>query len=150
MLSAVKVGRAVNITWVGGDNSWVDGGSTANWSPADEPDFDDVAIFNTNNVVQLGSNNTIAGLTMSNSIELNLNGNTLNVAGLTSLTGADTTLTIAAATAVLSGQNVTVASGATVAIEGGGTLNGQDITANNNGTVTIVGSSAEPSKHDDQ
>ena len=57
----VKVSRAVNITWTGGNASWIDGGSTANWSPADEPDSDDVAIFNTDNVVQLGSNNTVSG-----------------------------------------------------------------------------------------
>ena len=82
--------RAVNITWIGGNASWIDGGSSANWSPADEPDFDDAAIFNTDNAVQLGSNNTIAGLTLSNSIELDLNANTLNVAGLTSLTGTGT------------------------------------------------------------
>src|SRR4051794_40635951 len=74
----LKVSLAVSITWIGNNSSWIDGGSSANWNPADEPDFDDAAIFNTDNAVQLGSNNTIAGLTLSSSIELDLNGNTLN------------------------------------------------------------------------
>ena len=40
---------------------WVDGGVTANWTPADEPDADDAAIFNTDDTVNLGSNNDIIG-----------------------------------------------------------------------------------------
>jgi hypothetical protein len=111
--------RAINITWIGGDATWIDGGSTANWNPADEPDSNDVAIFNTNNVVELGSDNTIAGLTLSSSFELELNSNTLNVAGPTTLSGAGTRLEISAATAAFNGQSITINSGATLFVDGG-------------------------------
>lgn len=43
------------------------------WCPADEPDSDDTAIFNTPNSVDLGSNNSILALTMSGGISLNTN-----------------------------------------------------------------------------
>src|SRR5262249_36892488 len=114
-----KVSRAVNITWVGTNNTWLDGGSTAFWSPADEPDLDDVAIFNTDHAVQLGSGNSIAGLTMSNSIELNLSSNTLNVTGLTSLTGTGTQLVLPGASSVLNGQDIAVSNDAALSVEGG-------------------------------
>ena len=77
--------QALDRTWIGGNVDWLDGGSAANWNPADEPDADDVAIFNTNNAVTLGSNNSIVGLTMSASVELDVSTFTLTVDGLTQL-----------------------------------------------------------------
>src|SRR5687767_6345415 len=63
--------EAANVTWIGVNADWVDGtGNNANWNPPDEPDADDTAIFNTANVVNLGSNNAILALTMSAGIDL--------------------------------------------------------------------------------
>src|SRR5688572_12153443 len=59
MAATTPTARAAVITWIGGNVDWVDGGATANWTPADEPDNDDDAIFNTGNTVNLGSNNIV-------------------------------------------------------------------------------------------
>ena len=65
VIAAVEPACALDRTWIGGNVDWVDGGVTTNWTPADEPDADDTAIFNTANAVSLGSNNTVIGLTLS-------------------------------------------------------------------------------------
>ncbi len=112
-------GQAANVTWTGGNNSWVDGaGNNSNWSPQDEPDADDVAIFNTNNSVSLGSNNSVAGLNLSLGIDLDTNGFDLTVAGPTSLAGANTNLFIGGADSTLTAEDVTIAGGA-VELRGG-------------------------------
>src|SRR5262245_55638911 len=73
-LLPVPASRGANITWIGGNGTWSDGvGNDANWNPADEPDTNDVAIFNTNNTIEMGTSNSIAGLTMSTNARLNVN-----------------------------------------------------------------------------
>ena len=109
-----------NITWIGGTAQWDDGvGNDANWNPADEPDSNDTAIFNTNTTTTMGTNNVIIGLTMSASTELLLNGHQLTVDGATSLTGSGTRLEVAGATAVLDAADLTIANNSTLFIDGG-------------------------------
>ena len=109
-----------NITWIGGTAQWDDGvGNDANWNPADEPDSNDTAIFNTNTTTTMGTNNVIIGLTMSASTELLLNGHQLTVDGATSLTGSGTRLEVVGATAVLDAADLTIANNSTLFIDGG-------------------------------
>ncbi|MEZ5301193.1 MAG: hypothetical protein R3F11_11145 [Verrucomicrobiales bacterium] len=110
---------AADRTWIGGDADWLDGGATANWTPADEPDADDVAIFNTANGVNLGSNNSVAGLTLSGAIDLSTNGFDLAVDGLAQLTGASTNLFVGGAAGSVNADNLTINSGARVELQGG-------------------------------
>lgn len=111
---------AAPITWIGGNNDWVDGaGNNANWNPADEPDPDDEAIFNASNSVNLGSSNTIQALTMSGGIDLFLNGFTLSVGGLVQLTGSSTNLFVGGASAALNANNLTINNLGVVELSGG-------------------------------
>jgi hypothetical protein len=58
-------------TWIGGNNPW--DGTNANWNPADEPDADDVAIFNTADIVNMANaTDTIMGLTLSGGIDISI------------------------------------------------------------------------------
>lgn len=112
--------RAANITWIGGSNQWSEGApNNGNWSPADEPDPDDVAIFNSSNGVLLGSNNTVSGLMLSGDAGLMLNGYSLTVNGATTVSGVGTILSVDGETAMFTGQNVTVNSGANFFLDGG-------------------------------
>lgn len=111
--------EAASRTWIGGNNDWVDGGSIAHWSPADEPDTDDEAVFNTNNSVSLGSNNSVNGLTMSGGIDLSTNGFDLLVDGPVQLSGLSTNLFIGGAASELNADGVTINSGGTVELVGG-------------------------------
>ncbi|MCP5533944.1 MAG: hypothetical protein H7A49_11700 [Akkermansiaceae bacterium] len=106
-------------TWIGGNSDWIDGGLTTNWSPADEPDADDEAVFNTANALNLGTNNTILALTMSGGIDLSTNDFDLAVDGLVQLTGASTNLFINASAGSVNADNVTINSGGTVELRGG-------------------------------
>ena len=55
-LFAATSASGANITWIGGNAQWDDGaGNDANWNPADEPDSNDAAIFNTNNCDHAGN-----------------------------------------------------------------------------------------------
>lgn len=103
--------HALPRTWIGGNVDWVDGGSTANWNPADEPDSDDEAIFNTANTVNLGSNNAVNGLTLSGGIDLFANDFDLTVDGLVQLSGAGTNLIIGNAAGSVDADNVTINGG---------------------------------------
>jgi len=105
-------------TWVGNNNPW--NTSNANWSPADEPDSDDTAVFNTGVVVDLANaSETINGLTMSGGADLDLNGNDLTVNGLISLTGSSTRLFIGPAGSILRPYYASISSGATFGLRGG-------------------------------
>lgn len=135
--SFVTSAEAAPVTWVGGNGTWTDGAANnANWSPADEPDFDDEAIFNTSNTVTLTSSNTVQALTMSAGIDLNLDNFDLAVNGLTQLTGASTNLFIGGANAELSTHNLTTGGGGNVELVGG-TLNVSDPLIAVNGVLTI-------------
>ena len=114
-----RIADAAPVTWVGGNADWIEGGSTALWNPADEPDFDDTAIFNTGNSVNLGSNNSVLGLTMSGGIDLNTNNFTLAVDGLAQLSGANTNLVVGGAGSLLLADFITINSGANVELNGG-------------------------------
>ncbi|GMU23122.1 MAG: hypothetical protein AMXMBFR13_32050 [Phycisphaerae bacterium] len=108
------------ITWIGGNADWVDGsGNNANWSPADEPDADDTAVFNTANAVSLGSNNAILALTLSGGIDLLLNDSDLDVNGLVQLSGAGTLLNVGAAGSLLTADSILINSGADLVLTGG-------------------------------
>jgi hypothetical protein len=121
-LLAISVPRAAALprTWIGGNVDWVDGGSDANWNPADEPDSVDEAIFNMANTVHLGSNNAVNGLTMSGGIDLRTNDFDLTVDGLVDLSGAGTNLFIDDAAGSVNADNLTIsAAGGTVELQGG-------------------------------
>ncbi len=109
---------AANITWIGGDGTWTEG-VTAGWNPVDEPDSDDVAIFNTNNAVSLASTNTVIGLTLSGGIDLFTNDFDLTVDGLVQVSDANTNLIVGGANSQLEIDNLTINNGADVEIDGG-------------------------------
>src|SRR5690606_7533852 len=111
----------------------------------DEPDADDVAIFNANVAVELGTNNAIAGLTMSASSELHLEALGLDVGGNTTLTGAGTRVTLDGGTLesfVTGAGNALFTINTGAALSGNGQLTLTDLPAatttllNNNGTIT--------------
>lgn len=118
-LFSVSSTTAAPRTWIGGNVDWVDGGATANWTPADEPDADDEAIFNTANSVSLGSNNSIQALTMSGGIDLFINNFDLTVDGLVSVGGASTNLNIGGATGSIDADDVVINASGTVELRGG-------------------------------
>lgn len=105
--------------WIGGNATWTDGGDSANWNPADEPDADDTAIFNTANSVSLGSDNTVLALTLSGGIDLSINGFSLTVDGLVQASGASTNLFINGAASQVDADDVTINADATVELSGG-------------------------------
>lgn len=110
---------AAPISWIGGNVDWVDATGSANWSPADEPDFNDEAIFNTPNTVHLGSANSILALSLSGGIDLLTDAHDLTVDGLVQLAGAATVLTIADSDSVLTADSVTVNSGGLLKLQEG-------------------------------
>ncbi len=111
--------EAATRTWIGGNVDWIDNGATNNWSPADEPDPDDEAIFNTANSVNLGSNNSILALTLSGGIDLFTNGNDLAVDGLLQLSGSGTSLFVGGAASELNADNLTINSSGVLELTGG-------------------------------
>ena len=95
------VATAANRYWIGANNDW--DGTAANWSTSatpphttfDEPDADDVAVFNSSHSVDLAiASQTIFGLTMSGGISLNTNGNDLVVNGVVELSDTSTDLIV--------------------------------------------------------
>jgi hypothetical protein len=133
LMAPMKAG-ALPRTWIGGNTSWVDGGSPANWNPADEPDADDEAIFNTANSVSLGSSNTIQALTLSGGIDLSTNGHLLSVDGLVQLAGAGTNLFVQGAASSLDADQVTINSGGALELFGGTLTLDEEV---GNGVLTI-------------
>ncbi|WP_428939427.1 dockerin type I domain-containing protein [Fontivita pretiosa] len=111
--------NAVPITWIGGNTTWTDATGAGNWTPADEPDPDDEAIFNQPNSVTLGSSNSIAALTMSNGADLSLNGFSLTVNGLVSLVDAGTNLNVGGTGALLTADEISINTGAGMNLSGG-------------------------------
>ena len=111
--------QALDRTWIGGNVDWVDAGSTANWTPADEPDADDRAIFNTANTVNLGSNNAVNGLALSAGIDLFTNDFDLTVDGLVEAAGASTNLFIEGAAGSIDADDVTINADGTIELRGG-------------------------------
>ncbi len=160
-LAAVAIGSAMPAdaavrTWIGGNDPWDT--DVFNWTPADEPDPDDDAIFNTNNVVDMTIDNEILSLTMSNSMQVDVTDQFLDVNGLISLSGAGTILRAgqddigALPFTSVAAYNITVNSGATYSnanrtvfndpalgnvgvfdINSGGTLFGNGTIRNNDG-----------------
>jgi hypothetical protein len=120
LLTATTVAGAANIFWIGGNAAWTEGvGNNANWNPADEPDADDTAIFNTANAVTLGSNNSILALSMSAGIDLNTTDFDLDVNGLVQLVDSSTNLIIGGVDSLLSADGVTINNLANVELNGG-------------------------------
>jgi hypothetical protein len=110
---------ALDRTWIGGSANWVDGGATTNWNPADEPDADDTAIFNTGDAVSMGSNNAILALTMSGGADLYTNNYDLDVNGLIQLSNTGTNLIVGGADSLLTADSITVNNLATLQLDGG-------------------------------
>jgi hypothetical protein len=110
---------ALDRTWIGGNVDWVDAGATANWTPADEPDADDTAIFNTSNSVSLGSNNAIVALTMSGGMDLFTDGFDLDVNGLVQLSDSSTNLIVGNADSLLTADSITINNLANLELSGG-------------------------------
>ena len=112
--------EAANRTWIGGNNDWVDGnGNNANWTLADEPDSNDAAIFNTANTLNLGSNNTVNGLTMSGGIDLVMNDFDLTVDGFVQLSDSSTNLIIGGANSFLAADAAIINADARIQLDGG-------------------------------
>ena len=92
---------AATVVWTGGTANWDT--SNARWTPVDEPDADDAAVFNTAHVVTMvNASDTILALTLSGGIDLLTNGNDLTVDGLVELSDAGTVLVIDGSTSLLS------------------------------------------------
>lgn len=157
VLSGFSVSRVEAIDWIGGNDPW--DGDIFNWSPFDEPDPDDSAVFNTNNHVEMAMDNEIASLTMSNGIELDTETFYLDVNGDITLSDVGTTLragesnTIGLPATSISAYNITVNDGATYAnanftsfihptttglfdISPGGTLSGHGLIRNGDGVAS--------------
>ncbi|MES2924516.1 MAG: hypothetical protein V4819_23390 [Verrucomicrobiota bacterium] len=130
------------ITWIGGNDPW-DAVSIGKWSPADEPDSDDEAIFNTANTVDLANAaEDVLALTLSNGIDLDTNGNDLNADGLIQLVDASTNLYVGPATSVLSGDNITINTGATLRPTGGTVIMAEAVGAGSfliNDAASLIG-----------
>ena len=137
--------------WVGGNGVWTDG-FALNWSPQDEPDFDDTAYFSAPDQVRLGSNNSIDALTLLSGAHLTteeylldvysdvallgrltVGGNALSTAPSTGLR-AGSIATVPGAQLNLGGTtleyNVPSADGATGVISNQGTLAGNGVISN--------------------
>ncbi|MGL4512148.1 MAG: beta strand repeat-containing protein [Lacipirellulaceae bacterium] len=110
---------ALDRTWIGGNVDWVDAGAPTNWNPNDEPDAGDRAIFNTANVVNLGSNNTVNGLALSGGIDLNTNGFDLAVDGLVEVAGGGTNLLIGGAAGSIDADDVVINASGVIGLSGG-------------------------------
>ncbi|MBN2473333.1 MAG: hypothetical protein JXB62_01895 [Pirellulales bacterium] len=115
----VSMIQAAQITWIGGNVNWVNGSSPLNWTPADEPDADDEAIFNTPNSVNLGSDNSVGALTLTGGISLNLAGHLLDVDGIAQLSGSGTDLIVGDTSATFLAEEINVHSGATLLVDDG-------------------------------
>jgi hypothetical protein len=110
--------RASNRTWVGGNNDW--NTSSANWSPGDEPDEDDTALFDSNVSVDLANaTEAIAELGMSNGADLDLNGNDLTVGGQVVLSGAGTNLIVPGPDSMLRAESITLVTSTRLVLRGG-------------------------------
>ena len=118
LLGMAAAATAANRTWIGGNNDW--NSSSSNWTGSDEPDSNDVAIFNTPNSVHLvNTSETISGLTLSDGISLTINsGNVLSVDGTIELSNDSTDLFIDDG-AIVVADIITVNSGADVTLRGG-------------------------------
>ncbi len=145
------------IDWVGGNDPW--DGDIFNWSPNDEPDPNDSAVFNTNNHVEMAMDNEIASLSLSNSIELDTETYYLDVNGDITLSDDGTILragesnTLGLPDTSVSAYNITVNDDATYAnanftsfihpsanglfdIGSGGTLFGEGLIRNGDGVLS--------------
>ena len=136
---------AAPVTWIGGSGIWTDGdANNANWNPADEPDTDDEAIFNTADSVTLGTANTVQALTMSGGIDLDVNGHNLTVDGLVQLVDTGTFLFIEGPGSAVFADSVTIDNGGQIRLQA--LLNVTDETAaglldiNAGGTISGSGS----------
>lgn len=87
-----EAAQAATRTWVGGNGNW--DSSTANWSPADEPDSNDDAVFNTPDFVTMTISQLVEGVTLSNGASLSTGTQFLNVNGTIDLDGLNTSLTV--------------------------------------------------------
>lgn len=106
-------------TWIGGDGNWANNGLATLWTPNDEPDPNDEAIFSSDDEITMTTSNSIQGLTMSASSELFTNGQDLTIAGLVQLSGADTDLLVGGADSAVEADNVVINSGASLELRGG-------------------------------
>ncbi len=95
LVSTVAIGDstlAATRTWIGGNNNWDI--LAANWTPADEPDSNDDAVFNTSNFVTMTINQLVEGVTLSGGASLSTGTQFLNVNGTIDLDGLSTSVTV--------------------------------------------------------
>lgn len=125
-LAYATAATAANRYWIGANNDWdtaADNWSTSPTPPHtifDEPDADDVAIFNSSHSVNLANAfEQILGLTMSGGIFLSLNDNGMTVNGLIQLSDASTDLVVGGSNAILTADAITINSGAELTVSGG-------------------------------
>ena len=118
-LFSVEPVFALDRTWIGGNVDWVDAGAATNWNPNDEPDSDDRAIFNTANVVNLGSNNAVNGLALSGGIDLFTNDFDLTVDGLVEVAGAWDESVHRRSAGSINADDVTINADGTIELRGG-------------------------------
>lgn len=139
---ATLAATAATRTWVGGNADWFDNGSPLFWSPQDEPEFDDEAVFNTAHTVNMGSDNDLAALTLSGGITLNTNDLDLHVNGLVQLSGSDTVFLIGGEDSELDADHVTINDGAMLELAGGTLLVDQEFSALGIATINAGGTLA--------
>jgi hypothetical protein len=109
---------AANRTWIGMNNKW--NASNDNWNPADEPDANDAAILNGDFSVALANaDESINGLSLSGSFDLDLAGNQITIGGVASLSGSGTQLLVGPLGADVIADEINVTNGATLAMRGG-------------------------------
>ncbi len=84
--------RSATRTWIGGNNNWDI--QSSNWSPADEPDSNDDAVFNSPDFVTMTINQTLEGITLSGGASVSTATQSLNVNGTIDLDGLGTSLTV--------------------------------------------------------
>ena len=132
----VNVSKAADIIWNVGNGTWSDGvANDGNWNPADEPDSNDVAIFNDDDLVELGSDNTVVGLTMSAGAVLDMKTFSLDINGATSISGAGTRLFVDGGSV---GYQTAAANAATINTSAGGALTGNGEVSNTDVLAAIT------------
>ncbi len=106
-------------TWQGGDTTWTDGIEPNKWTPNGEPTSADDVVFNTSNIVTLGSNNTVLTVNMSNTADLSLNNFTLTVNGTVTIGGTGPDLHVGGSAARLDADQIFINNGGQLELTGG-------------------------------
>lgn len=118
-LAISNAAQAQQITWIGGSGTWTNAANPEFWNPADEPDDDEDAVFNTPHIVVLGNNNSVASLTLSGGMLLDSAGADITVANQVRLTGPGTRLAVSGATSLLRADAIRLDGVSSIELNGG-------------------------------